>query len=328
MVSTSLAAISRNQNLWKMLCFKDKIDPGMDIEYTWDKNKGDKNSMWKLLYINGVIARDNWVNGKYQKKLIPLIEKTNAISCFINTSDYLAVGTRKGFGLLYEIKDLVGAKPKPDPIVEFKDIHKSSIVCIATLENSGNIIVTGDSSGMLAVWNIYTGEFLGRHKNAHSKGLTNIAMLSPEIIITSGFEPNIKIFSLERSKSAAGYSPSASVNSLVTEEKEKSKVSRLFKKKEKNIDPQIKVNLSKELIGHKGEVYALKIICNNRYLVSGGTDNIIKVWDMHKGTCMHAGLRGHLDTVTCFANHGNLLFSGSLDREIIGKWRLTSVESR
>ncbi|KAJ3114488.1 hypothetical protein HK098_007340, partial [Nowakowskiella sp. JEL0407] len=60
-----------------------------------------------------------------------------------------------------------------------------------------NLLVTGDKSGLLAIWNIYNGKCICKLESAHSGGITAIVIPEPGTIVTAGFDGWIKIFSLE-----------------------------------------------------------------------------------------------------------------------------------
>ena len=64
----------------------------------------------------------------------------------------------------------------------------------------------------------------------------------------------------------------------------------------------------------------------NNYLLSGGDDKTIKVWDIKTGKCVEE-LGGHENGVTCLAFANNELFSGSFDHYIIC-WDVVELEKR
>lgn len=79
-----------------------------------------------------------------------------------------------------------------------------------------------------------------------------------------------------------------------------------------------------QYIGHQGWVYCLTTY--NNYLLSGGDDKTIKVWDIKTGKCVEE-LGGHENGVTCLAFANNELFSGSFDHYIIC-WDVVELEKR
>ena len=68
----------------------------------------------------------------------------------------------------------------------------------------------------------------------------------------------------------------------------------------------------------EGEVLALAISSDDRFLVSGGRDNIIRVFDGKVNYAQVHELKGHKDAVSslCFQRGTYSLFSGSADRSL------------
>ena len=68
-------------------------------------------------------------------------------------------------------------------------------------------------------------------------------------------------------------------------------------------------------LGHKGWIYCLKGYKD--FLISGGDDSTIKVWDIKSGQ-MKEELNGHTNGVTCFTiANTKEMFSGSYDHYIL-----------
>lgn len=47
------------------------------------------------------------------------------------------------------------------------------------------------------------------------------------------------------------------------------------------------------LCGHQGPVYGTSFSAGGRYLVSGGEDGCVRLWDVHRGTCVVC-YKGHV----------------------------------
>lgn len=57
----------------------------------------------------------------------------------------------------------------------------------------------------------------------------------------------------------------------------------------------------KDFEGHIGEVYALSISSDGKYLASGGKDQLIHIWDVQENKLLDS-FKGHRDTVTVRIN--------------------------
>jgi WD40 repeat protein len=59
-------------------------------------------------------------------------------------------------------------------------------------------------------------------------------------------------------------------------------------------------------------------LLNDRYLLTGGDDNSIKVWDLTNSLIVDE-LNSHENTVSCIHVTDNFIYSGSYDHNIL-KW--------
>lgn len=84
----------------------------------------------------------------------------------------------------------------------------------------------------------------------------------------------------------------------------------------------------KSLSGSSSDVYAVKFISgqyfSSNYLLSGGYDKIVRLWDTKSGTCVREFF-GHLSSVTALgvSPSGNIVFSGGRDNQF-KSWDLMS----
>lgn len=77
---------------------------------------------------------------------------------------------------------------------------------------------------------------------------------------------------------------------------------------------------------HHGEILAVAVTHDGRYVASGGRDNIIRVFDSRMQYAQVQELKGHRDAVTSlsFRMDSYTLFSGSLDR-CLKHWDLNDM---
>jgi ribosomal RNA-processing protein 9 len=75
-----------------------------------------------------------------------------------------------------------------------------------------------------------------------------------------------------------------------------------------------------------GEILAIAVTTDGKYIVSGGRDNTIRIYDVRQKYAEIKTLTGHRDAITslCFKRESYSLFSGSLDR-CIKHWDLNEM---
>ena len=82
----------------------------------------------------------------------------------------------------------------------------------------------------------------------------------------------------------------------------------------------------REFTGHSGAVYALAVTADGKFLITGGNDKTVRVWEVASGKQLRA-FQGHLSAVTAVAvrGDGRQVVSGSLDGAV-RVWELNSVD--
>jgi len=94
-------------------------------------------------------------------------------------------------------------------------------------------------------------------------------------------------------------------------------MNRVKPKKLTIFDDVDSIRLLKTLKGHKGSVNSVAISSDSRYIVSGGVDKTVRIWDTNNGRLLKI-LKGHKKGVwsIAFTPRGDILASGSLDKTI------------
>ena len=298
MVCHGLHLISSNSRLWKDLCWKEKVNMSPDITLLWNESQGDKNRWWKLVYIHGRAKDSSWLTRHHTKSLIPIVDSDDSITCFKFDADYFLIGSKKHRLILFETSALINNQTEPK--LELIG-HSNTITAINFSWSGGNIIASGDRAGKLIVWNLFTGKLMASRDTCHLAGITTIEILDSEHVITSGFDSMAKMFWL--------------LPSLKPQLGALKAIKRKLTKSSKKFSPRTLVP-EKEFQGHSGEIYALILVLNKRYLVTGASDHLVKVWNSQDALCIHT-LKGHRDTVTCLESKGEIVISGSLDKTIM-----------
>ncbi|KAJ3319049.1 hypothetical protein HDV06_006276 [Boothiomyces sp. JEL0866] len=303
--------ISSHYDLWMMHCIHENIDCGPGIEIIWERCNGDKGRWWKEIYVEGIIGRENWIRGKHKKRLLSLTDQSDAITCFKFDDDKIIIGTRQSnLQLFYTRTTEMWDKPALTPDLKFQEAHSSPILCLDFNHPSEYLLASGDASGTLALWNIYTGELISKKKKCHDKGMSCVVVLGSNMILTAGFDKTLRLFKRDsRSKMS-----SMSSHEL-PKEKKQSIFKKIFTTKHKKDEDKCAIKLLREYRGHKGEIYCMRLLGHEKLVATGATDNNIKIWDIYSGECLKT-LQGHKEAVTCLAVRGDKLFSGSLDKII------------
>jgi ribosomal RNA-processing protein 9 len=85
-------------------------------------------------------------------------------------------------------------------------------------------------------------------------------------------------------------------------------------------------NENRSIQASSGEILAVTVSSDGRYVVSGGRDNFVRIYDERINNAEIKCFQGHRDAVTslAFRKDTYTLFSGSLDRSI-KHWDLNEV---
>ncbi|KAJ3258489.1 hypothetical protein HK103_003611 [Boothiomyces macroporosus] len=204
-------------------------------------------------------------------------------------------------------------KPALNADLRFQDAHSAPILCLDFNNPSEYLLASGDASGTLALWNIFTGELISRKKRCHDKGMSCVIVLGSNMILTAGFDKTMRLFKRD---------PKSNMSSLssheLPKEKKQSILKKIFHQKSKKDEDKCAIKLVREYRGHKGEIYCMQSLDHEKLVATGATDSNIKIWNFYSGECQKT-LKGHKEAVTCLATKGDKLFSGSLDKNGISK---------
>ena len=206
---------------------------------------------------------------------------------------------------------------KQEADVEIRNPHSKPILSM-DFDSVGFMVASGDSAGTLSVANLYSGQLIARVKKAHDKGISCVTVLGSTRVITAGFDKAIRLYKLEP--------VDLDLASLRLEKK--GLWDRIFTSKKKRVPVKstdktsvsssfdrnnaMKLTLVKELRGHKGEIYCMKVNPAKTLFATGATDKTIIIYDFKSGECLRT-LKGHNDTITCIAFKNEFVYSASLD---------------
>ncbi|KAJ3275957.1 hypothetical protein HDV01_006824 [Terramyces sp. JEL0728] len=185
----------------------------------------------------------------------------------------IIIGTRQSsLSLFYTCSSEMWDKPALVADIKFQDAHAAPILCLDFNSPSDYLLASGDAAGTLALWNIFTGEMLSRKKRCHDKGISCVIVLGSNMVLSAGFDRTLRLFKRD-SKSK--------MSSMSSQELPKVKKQSIFKKmfssKYKKDDGKCAIKLLQEYRGHKGEIYCMKLLDQEKRVATGATDNNIKV---------------------------------------------------
>jgi WD40 repeat protein len=75
---------------------------------------------------------------------------------------------------------------------------------------------------------------------------------------------------------------------------------------------------NRPLIGHEGYINAIKIILDDKYIVSASKDCTIRIWERNSGNTLNV-LKGHRAEITSvtISNDNSLIVSGAKDSSVL-----------
>lgn len=225
-----------------------------------------------------------------------------------------------------------------------------------TFSADGSILVSGDSTGHVNLWNVYTGKLLRRWEA--DRWELNTVIFSPDgrVLASGGDDHTVKLWSLATGKilrtlvgqkgpiasisfDRAGktLSSCSSYGTVMQWDLRDGRQLHLFKggryvlssfasdaqtiaiadRNQVHLRQVATGKVFQDLRGHKGSIESLCFNKNGHILASGSVDETIKLWNMADGKEIRT-LSGQESATYClaFANNGNFLASGQSDGTI------------
>gem|GEM_PF-1450272 len=197
------------------------------------------------------------------------------------------------------------------------DDHNAAVDAIA-ISKDGAILVSGSGDDTVKVWNL---KDLSVKKpittfKGHTAPVYSVAISDDNKEIISGSEDkSIKVWTLASDKP---------LTTLVDEQLSRQLTRQAIKKQAKSKKVKVKQKkISTIQISHKASVDTLVISQKNdegqEFIISGGSDNLIKVWDLETKELKRI-LKGHSSSVRDLAVAGNTLVSADSHYEMVKVW--------
>jgi WD40 repeat protein len=309
-VSKALHFISTDAKLWHRICIINDVPIDYGIEKLWARSEENRGKWWREIYIDWYTKKINWERGIYKKRLQSFVDPQDAITCFNYNGEKIIICTDLGKLQSHDFDD--SSFLPENPVKMNFEASNSAIICSDLCKNAGNLLVTGELSGQISVWNLFTGDLICLEKLAHDNGTSCVKILGRNRIVSAGFDRTIRVFQLD--PLAAKRSDSDIFIPNQEQPKYLRKIGKIWRKA-KIIARRGKLELKTEYKGHNGAVYCLEILETSQKIASGSTDKTIKIWSLLNSNCLMT-LKGHKDTITCLASKWETLYSGSLDMVI------------
>ncbi|TPX72302.1 hypothetical protein SpCBS45565_g00728 [Spizellomyces sp. 'palustris'] len=277
-------SLARTDNLWHRLCVLHgvRVGPWTDGLQWWEVFK----TFWK--------RRGNWKRGVYVVKVVEVVGIGDSVNCFKYDADVLLIGTRRHRLHLHHF---------PWTSVPHLSLfgHTHPIMCLATTQQH---LLTGDATGSMMLWNIFTGELLAAVK-AHEGAVVGVGFVSG-MVVSAGVDGQVRTWKIQTR---------IETETIVREhQKGLRKLSKKLQKRhvevlEKDVVEFVNAN---HVVAHVGDCFCVWV---GEWVVTGGLDWCVKTW-MPTTLVHHRTFRGHTDSVTCVAVHASWVMSGSLDKTI------------
>lgn len=269
---------------------------------------------WAYLYKQRWNLEKNWRKARFTNFQLPHPDHPSeahreCIYVLQFTGKWLVSGSRDKS---IRIWDLDTKRLKRSPLVG----HMKSVLCLQfDPSEKEDIIMSGSSDRCVIIWRFSTGEKIHELTNAHMDSVLNLRF-DKRFLVTCSKDRTIKIWNRNDmlptdenypkfSKSSGPRYPSYIVDTSVIPPS--TLEAQIANHHIKSLPP---FTLLMTLQGHTAAVNAIQI--DNDEIVSASGDRLIKVWNIHNGTCLKT-LVGHQKGIACVQFDSQRIVSGSND---------------
>ncbi|WKY17105.1 hypothetical protein Q1695_001600 [Nippostrongylus brasiliensis] len=250
-----------------------------------------------LADINNI--ENNWREGIYKLSSINCrSENSKGVYCLQYDDEKIVSGLRDNVIKIWDRSDL--------SCEQILSGHTGSVLC---LQYDDRVIISGSSDATVRVWDVATGECLNTLIH-HCEAVLHLRF-NDGIMVTCSKDRSIAVWDMvsprEINLRRVLVGHRAAVNVVDFDD-------RYIVWSADNLE------FVRTLSGHKRGIACLQY--RGRLVVSGSSDNSIRLWDIHSGVCLRV-LEGHEELVRCIRFDDKRIVSGAYD----GKIRVWDLEA-
>ncbi|CUA74489.1 putative WD repeat-containing protein alr3466 [Nostoc sp, PCC 7120] [Rhizoctonia solani] len=214
-------------------------------------------------------------------------------------------------------------------------MHAQSVQTLSISPDGGKVL-TGYPDGSLSIWDMKTGECVGKSPVSH-RGVVTCVVFSPngQLAASSSQDGTVRVWNVMDGayESCVLFGHSDAVHCVAFSPDNSILASASSDRTIRLWDPNASRPIHGPYLGHSNRVTSVAFSPDGSKLVSGSWDKSIRVWSVDVGDSRLSDtplvITGHSDSVTCvvFSPDGSKIASGSMDKTI-QLWDTSSVESK
>ncbi|WEW60754.1 hypothetical protein PRK78_006242 [Emydomyces testavorans] len=269
---------------------------------------------WAYLYRQRRKLEDNWLKGRFKNfqlphPLYPWEAHSECVYTIQFGGNWLVSGSRDK---TIRIWNLETRRLRCPPLLG----HSRSVLCLQfDASEEEDIIISGSSDRNVIVWRFSTGEKLQELIHAHLDSVLSLRF-DKRYLVTCSKDKFIKVWNRrELCPSDEDYPKvfggvGVRYPSYIVDTSNMSPSTLEAHIVNQQIKPLQPFSLLMTLDGHGAAVNAIQIDENE--IVSASGDRLVKVWDIHSGSCLRT-LVGHQKGIACVQFDSQRILSGSND---------------
>ena len=185
----------------------------------------------------------------------------------------------------------------------------------------GKHIVTGSTDNTIRIWDLETGDLIGKPIKGHKDSVRAVAVTPDGKRIVSGANDNtIRVWDLETGDLIGKPIKKHKdwIRTIAVTPDGKHIISGSWDQTISVWDLNTGNPIGVPIKGHENGVHAVAMTPNGKRIISGSEDKTIRVWDLETGNQIGKAIKGHKDGVLAIAvtPDGKRIVSGSLDKTI------------